>query len=148
MEENIFEQIKSENIILPLTVLNGYANSFNETFKERLVFELKKKMEDESDPWDGIGLAIQKKDQEEKSYVTRAYVVAPGLGNYRLLVLKLSYKISEVYPCRLENMLEDTGVRNVKECENSIKLNDDLLKLFQSDEFQRPIKMLLSQLEA
>lgn len=143
MGENIFANIKSEQIVLPLAVLNSYADTFNKTFTDKLVFEIKKKMEDskDADPWEGM-LAMVPKEQEEKDLVTRAYIVAPGLNNYKLLVLKLQYKVSEVYPCHIESMLEDVKF----DCNNAEEVQRALDTIFNADTFQRPVKMLLSQL--
>ena len=143
MGEDIFSNIKPEEIVLPLNILNGYADAFNKTFTDKLVFELKKKMEDDNAPdsWEGL-LSTGKKEQEEKTLVIRAFIVAPGLNNYRLLVLKLKYRVSEVYPCDVESMLEEKKFN----CDNSDEVKKALEDIFNSDSFQRPVKMLLSQL--
>lgn len=142
MGENIFSNITTEDIVLPLRVLNSYTESFNKAFAEKLVLETKKSMEDDSvDPW-GELISIGKNEQEEQSLVTRAFIVAPGLGNYRLLVLKLKYKISQVYPCVIENILEEKNFN----CKDAEEVNKALNTIFSADSFQRPVKMLLSQL--
>lgn len=142
MGENIFESIKKEEILLPLQILDSYANSFNETFKGNLVFETKRKLEDTSDPWSGLGVSLANKEQEEKDMVVRAYIIAPGLNNYRLLVMKLVYKVSQVYPCSIENILED----KTAECKDADSVKKCLEEIFKAQSFQRPVKMLLSQL--
>lgn len=143
MGEDIFESIKPEEIELPLTVLNGYAESFNIVFLDKLVFEIKKTMEqDNDDPWGSIVIGGSNKEKEEKNLVTRVFIVAPGLSNYRLFVLKLTYKISLVYPCRIESILDDFK----HECKDANELKGVLEQIFKSDSFQRPVKMLLSQL--
>lgn len=128
MGENIFSNIKSEEIVLPLSILSSYADAFNKTFTDKLVFELKKKMEDDNanDPWEGL-LSIGNKEQEEKILVTRAYIVAPGLNNYRLLILKLKYRVSEVYPCNVESMLEEKKF----DCNNSDDVKKSIGSYFQ-----------------
>lgn len=142
MGENIFSNITTEDIVLPLAVLNGYINTFNKAFAEKLAFEVKKSMEDDvEDPW-GELISMGKKEQEEQSLVTRAFIAAPGLGNYRLLVLKVKYKISQVYPCVIENILEEKKF----ECKDAEGVKNALETIFSADSFQRPVKMLLSQL--
>lgn len=142
MGENIFENIKKEEIVLPLQVLESYASSFNETFKGNLVFETKRKLEDSNDPWSGLGVSLANKEQEEKDMVVRVYIIAPGLNNYRLLVLKLVYKISQVNPCSIENIPEN----KTTECGDAEGVTKCLNEIFLAQSFQRPVKMLLSQL--
>lgn len=143
MGEDIFENIKAEDIVLPLTVLYDYANSFNNTFSEKLVFLIEKSMEEDKDddPWRGIVIGGNK-EQDEMKLVTRAYIVAPGLSGYRFYLLKLSYKITIVYPCQIDSIIEDTRY----ECYDAEQVKEKLEKIFKSDSFQRPVKMLLSQL--
>ena len=139
MEENIFENIKKENIILPLQMLENFTNTFNKTFEGKLVFEVKSAMENNNDLWAGIGEALQEK--EEKNMVVRANIVAPTLNGYKLLVLKLVYKISQVYPCRIYNILENQSI----DCKESGKVQNELKKIFTSESFQKPVRMLLAQ---
>lgn len=142
MGEDIFTKITAEEIVLPLNVLKSYADTFNKVFTEKLVFEIKKTMEDNGDdPW-GELISMGKKEQEEQCLVARAFIVAPGLGNYRLLVLKLKYRISEVYPCYIENILEEKKF----ECKDAEVVKATLDVIFNANAFQRPVKMLLSQL--
>lgn len=142
MGEDIFSSITTDDIVLPLNVLKDYADSFNKAFTEKLVLEIKKTMEDDNEnPW-GELISIGKKEQEEQSLVTRVFIVAPGLSNYRLLVLKLKYKISQVYPCVIENLLEEKKF----DCKDAESVNKAFETIFSSDSFQRPVKMLLSQI--
>lgn len=141
MEENLFENIKKVDILLPLQILEEYANSFNETFKGKLVFEIKHKMEDTHDPWTGLEVVFSSKEQEEKNMVVRAYIIAPELNNYRLLVLKLVYKISQVYPCNIECILDNQK----KDCKDSNQVKSVLKGVFTSQSFQKPVQMLLAQ---
>lgn len=142
MDENIFAGIKKEIIKLPLDILGEYAEQFNKAFEQSLVFETKQRLEDDmeawtlADPLDNIGKV------REKQVVTRAYVVAPELNGYRLLVLKISYYRSTLYPCKLYNSLKETNI----DCGSPEQLDKSLKDIFTSEEFVKPIRILLSQI--
>lgn len=142
MGNNIFLDIKKAEIRLPLDILGGYMSQFNKAFDKNLIFETKGTFEKEEDSWAKIDLFEQTKETEEPKSVTRAYVVAPNLNNYRMLVLKISYLRSKVYPCELYNALIDKKFT----CETSEKLDEVMVELFKSPEFKNPISILLSQI--
>ena len=142
MEENIFAGISKEEIRLPLDILGGYANQFNTAFGKSLVFEVSKTLESSEDIWTKVELFEEIKEPAEKKFVVRAYVMVPNLGNYKMLVLKLSYLRSRVYPCELYNALTDKKL----ECKTPDALDTELKKIFVSEEFKKPIRILLSQI--
>lgn len=142
MEENIFAGIGKEEMRLPLDILGDYANQFNNAFGKSLVFETLDTLENQEEDWAKIDLFEEIKEPAERKFVTRAYVLAPNLGKYKMLVLKLSYLRSKVYPCELYNALTDKK----QDCKTAEELNTELRKLFVSEDFKKPIRVLLSQI--
>lgn len=144
MEDNIFKGIKKEMIKLPLDIIKDYADQFNTTFNESLIFEIKEKLEDDTDDWFKGDVFGQKADIGEKKMVIRAYIVAPELESYRLLIMKISYYRSTVYPCELFNSITYTS----ESCDTSEELNARMKDIFVSEEFKKPIRILLSQIDS
>lgn len=142
MEENIFAGIGKAEIRLPLDILGGYANQFNSVFGKSLVFETVNVLENQEEDWAKIDLFEEIKEPAERKFVTRAYVLAPNLGRYKMLVLKLSYLRSKVYPCELYNALADKK----QDCSTAEELEVEMKKIFVSDDFKKPIRVLLSQI--
>ena len=144
MEENLFAGIEAEKIQLPLEILNSFADQFNKTFTDRMSFQVSKKLEDEVDDWTKIDIFERSREQSEKRLVARATIVVSGLNDYRLLVLKLSYLRSIVYPCEIVDVLNN---KEAKACNTPEDVNDTLTTIFKTESFQRPLRMILSQLE-
>lgn len=144
MEENLFAGIEAEKIQLPLEILNSFADQFNKTFTDRMSFQVSKKLEDEVDDWTKIDIFERSREQSEKRLVARATIVVSGLNDYRLLVLKLSYLRSIVYPCEIVDVLNN---KETKTCNTPEEVNDTLATIFKTESFQRPLRMILSQLE-
>lgn len=144
MEENLFAGIEAEKIQLPLEILNSFADQFNKTFTDRMSFQVSKKLEDEVDDWTKIDIFERSREQSEKRLVARATIVVSGLNDYRLLVLKLSYLRSIVYPCEIVDVLNN---KETKTCNTPEEMNDTLATIFKTESFQRPLRMILSQLE-
>lgn len=129
---------------MPIEVLKEYATSFNETFNNKLIAEIKEKFVDEQpDPWAGLEFT-QKKEQQEKIRELRFDIVVPSLGKYRLGLIKLSYRISQGYPCTVENLLMDVAG---KECSSSGELDKSIEDMIKSNEVKKSISVLLSQTE-
>ena len=140
-DKNVWN-IEPANEKMPIELLNEYAASFNETFKNKLIAEIKEKFVDEQpDPWAGLEF-IQKKEQQEKIRELRFDIVVPSLGKYRLGLIKLSYRLSQGYPCTAENLVTDAAG---KECSSSAELDESIEKIVKSDEVKKSISVLLSQ---
>ena len=142
MEENIFSDIKKADIRLPLDILCSYVDQFNSTFGKALVFETKGSFEKEMENWAKVDLFEEIKEPAEPKSVTRAFVVAPSLNSYRMLVLKVSYLRSKVYPCEIYNALVDK--KDI--CNTADELEGVMTRLFKSEDFKKPIRILLSQI--
>lgn len=142
MEENIFSGIKKEEIRLPLDILGEYKESFNQAFHNKLMFETNDTLESGQSEWAKLDMFNEVKEPEEKKFVTRVSIFAPELNNYRMLLLKVSYKRSKVYPCELYNALTDKS----ENCNDDTKFDESLKKIFLSEEFKKPVRMLLSQI--
>lgn len=142
MEENVFSGIDKAQIKLPLEILEDYKQQFTEAFGQTLVFQVLSKLEDQEDEWAKLDPFKELREPAEQKYVSRVYIVAPALKNYRMLVMKVSYLRSTVYPCELYNAFTEKS----DNFENPEVLKEAMAKLFLSDEFKNPIKMLLTQL--
>lgn len=142
MEENVFSGIDKAQIKLPLEILEDYKQQFTEAFGQTLVFQVLSKLEDQEDEWAKLDPFKELREPAEQKYVSRVYIVAPALKNYRMLVMKVSYLRSTVYPCELYNAFTEKS----DNFENPEALKEAMAKLFLSDEFKNPIKMLLTQL--
>lgn len=140
-DKNVWN-IEPANEKMPIELLNEYVASFNETFSNKLIAEIKEKFVDEQpDPWAGLELT-QKKEQQEKIRELRFDIVVPSLGRYRLGLIKLSYRISQGYPCTAENLITDVAG---KECSSSGELDKCIEDMIKSDEVKKSISVLLSQ---
>ena len=143
MEENLFTGIEAEKIKLPLEILDAYADQFNQTFTDRMSFQISKRLEDEVDDWIRMELVESSKEPAEKRLVARATIVVQGLSNYKLLILKLSYLRSVVYPCEIVDILNKKTI----DCNTPEDVDTALATIFRTNSFQRPLRMILSQLE-
>lgn len=140
-DKNIWN-IEPSNEKMPIELLNEYATSFNERFKNKLIAEIKEKFVDEQlDPWAELEFT-QKKEQQEKIRELRFDIVVPSLGKYRLGLIKLSYRISQGYPCMAENLMTDVMG---KECSSSGELDEYIGQMLKTDEVRKSISVLLSQ---
>ena len=142
MEENVFTGIDKAQIKLPLDILEEYKQQFTDAFGQSLVFQISSKLEDQEDEWAKLDPFKEMREPAEQKFVSRVYIVAPALKNYRMLIMKVSYLRSKVYPCELYNAFTEKA----EEYDTPDTLKEAMAKLFLSEEFKNPIKMLLSQL--
>lgn len=142
MEENVFFGIEKAEIKLPLDILREYEKQFNEAFGSSLVFQIASKLEDDNEDWAKLDPFNGIREPSEQKYVTRAFIVAPSLKNYRMLVMKVSYLRSKVYPCELFNALSD----KTEDYETPETLDKAMREIFLSEDFKKPVRMLLSQI--
>ena len=148
MEEKLFETIKLEgDIIVPLNILNDYVNQFNDAFKSKIYIEVKNNWEDPISSFPELIFSeSDTRESQEKTFVIRGYIVVPGLSNYRLLFIKLSYKVSKLYPCKIFKVLSDDP-NLAYECQSAEEVKTVLRLYFSSSDFLNPIKNILSQLQ-
>ena len=142
MEDNVFSGINKAQIKLPLEILEEYKLQFTEAFGQSLLFQIANKLEDQEDQWAKLDPSKEMREPAEQKFVSRVYIVAPALKDYRMLVMKLSYLRSKVYPCELYNAFTEKA----EEYDKPESLKNAMARLFLSDEFKNPITMLLSQL--
>lgn len=143
MGDNVFEGIQKASIKLPLEILKEYETQFEETFGQKLVFQIASKLEDDNEDWLKLDPFKSVREPAEQKHVSRVYIVAPSLKNYRMLIMKISYLRSKVYPCEMYNALTETNASY----ESSDTLDVAIKQLFLSEEFKKPMGVLLSQIE-
>lgn len=143
--ENFWKTFKKAEIELPKTILEAQRNIFNEIIPPNtLVCEIKETQEDITNPWDnGIGLLIEGQNQNKRiSFIYSMYILAPSLKNYRVLLFKVTYDISKVYPCTISNIY--SGESEIK-CENNEEFKKHLKDILQSPSISELIDVLLAQ---
>ena len=143
--DNFWNEFKKAEIELPKTILEVQRNNFNDKIPPNtLVCEIKETQEDITNPWDnGIGLLIEGQNQNKRiSFVYSMYILAPSLNNYRVLLFKIAYDISKVYPCTISNIY--TGELEIK-CEDNVILKAKLKNILQSPSISDLIGVLLAQ---
>lgn len=142
MEDNVFKGIEKEEIKLPLDILGEYEQQFTQAFGQKLNFQIINREEDEKDKWSKLEPFVVIQEPSEQKFVSRVYIVAPSLNNYRMLILKISYLRSKVYPCVFYDAFEEKSIT----CNKPDDLDIELKKLFLSEKFKKPIRMLLTQI--
>lgn len=143
--DNFWNEFKKAEIELPKTILEAQRNNFNENIPPNtLVCEIKETQEDVTNPWeDTIGFLIDGPNQiKRKSVVYSMYILAPSLNNYRVLLFKVAYDISKVYPCTISNIY--TGEPEIK-CEDNGILKEKLKNILQSPSISDLVGVLLAQ---
>lgn len=142
--DNFWNGFKKAEIELPKTILEAQRNNFNENIPtDTLVCDIKESQEDISNPWDDFGILNEGQNQNKpKSLVCSMYILAPSLKNYRVLLFKVAYDISKVYPCTISSIY--TGDSEII-CENSEDFKAKLKNILQSPSISELIGVLLAQ---
>lgn len=143
--DNFWNEFKKAEIELPKTILEVQCKNFNDNIPPNtLVCEIKETQEDVTNPWeDSIGFLIDGQNQNKcKSVVHSMYILAPSLNNYRVLLFKIAYDISKVYPCTISNIY--TGEPEIK-CDNNEILKAKLKNILQSPSISDLVGVLLAQ---
>lgn len=143
--ENFWKIFKKAEIELPKTILEAQRNIFNENIPPNtLICEIKETQEDVTNPWENsIGFLLEGQNQNKRiSFVYSMYILAPSLKNYRVLLFKVSYDISKVYPCTISNIY--TGEPEIK-CEDIEEFKANLKTILQSQPISELIGVLLAQ---
>lgn len=141
--ESYWNEFKKADIELPKTILEYQRNLFNENIPaDTLVCELKEAQEETpANPWDDLGFAIEGRDSA-KYNICSFYLLAPSLKNYRVLLFKVSYDISQVYPCNISSIY--SGDADTK-CNTNEIFKENIKKILQSEAVNQLIGVLLAQ---
>ena len=143
MEKNVFDGIQKVQLKLHLEVLKECEKQFNTKFRKYFVFQIIVKEEDIISCSKIRSISDKMGVMPDQRQLIKVVVVAPKLGNFMLPILKITYTRTKLYPCKFYNALKN----KTKRCRNSEKLDKRLNKLFASNSFRKPIKMLMAQME-
>lgn len=142
MADNIWAGIEPANIELPIQVLKDYASSFNENFRGKMAMVVKTKMDDSKIVT--IESLFESPSESEKSRCDiNVSIDVPSLKGYSLKMLVVSYDIRKIYPCSINNMLNNT----TEECPDSATFKSKIVALFTGDEFTQVLRNLLAQVD-
>lgn len=137
---DIWNDIKTVKMEMPIDIIKDYADSFNEKFVGRceMTFYQRNKTLLESfsssTPLDNIN------DIQSEIYLK---LEAKALNNYQLSLLTVIYDISVVYPCSLNDNLSLKVIR----CNDSADFRNNLVGFFKSEKFLNSASMILTQVD-
>lgn len=101
-------KVEKLDIIPPYTLVEEKARVFNENFpKGQMRCTIKKDLNIvESDPFD---VFVTREDPQivGKDTTIRLFIEVPLLNNYKVQILKVTCKLAELYPCVIENSIEN-----------------------------------------
>ena len=103
--DNLWPSFEVEKIKLPKTILDEQARIFNNNMQGLLECRISTR-EQPVDMWAPLSMSRDAETMEKAQQVLM-HIVAPKVGGYRLAVLVVTYLVSSVYPCKMENCLED-----------------------------------------
>lgn len=138
----IWSEIKMSHIKLPLDILEDISKSFNLNFSGIMSMAI---IENKASAIDHFINTIGKQEKQiDVDHEILLKVVVPLLENYEMFVLKVSYKVSTVYPCSLIDYING----NVQyTCTDSNALEEKLRNVFDSDKFKNAASVLMTQAE-
>ena len=139
-EQDLWGEIPVKKIETPKDVLIEQANIFNKKFEGKLACEVREGYED-PDPWDSI---VSTAKEKEKRIVLKFYLSAPSLNKYKLLMLKVSYFATKIYPCDLENNMSE--LPKTEKCNTVDEFKQKLKGVLGSNDVTEAISNLFSQI--
>lgn len=135
-----WEDIDIRGIVTPKSVLLDFTNSFNEKFGRKLIMNLRSAQEQTVD-WDLISLSGDTSTNKPVDITHYIEIQVPELDNYTLQILKVSHKVTSVYPCNVWQEIDDTK----DTCEDADNLVAVLQIAVDSSELKKAIINLLAQ---
>lgn len=135
-----WEDIDIRGIVTPKSVLLDFTNSFNEKFGRKLIMNLRSAQEQTVD-WDLISLSGDTSTNKTADITHYIEIQVPELDNYTLQILKVSHKVTSVYPCNVWQEIDDTK----DTCEDADNLVAVLQIAVDSSELKKAIINLLAQ---
>lgn len=138
----IWSEIKMSHIKLPLDILEDISKSFNMSFSGIMSMTI---LENKASAIDHFINTIGKQEKQiDVDHEILLKVVVPLLENYEMFVLKVSYKVSTVYPCSLIDYINGNVLYN---CIDSNTLEEKLRNVFDSVKFKSAASVLMTQAE-
>lgn len=143
-EKTEWGQIKKIQIKNPYTLVREKADVFNNNnptgeIRCLVTREMKTPV---SDPFD-LFVANKEEQVDEDNTIIKLYVEVPSLNNYKIQILKVTYKISQLYPCELYNSIAG----KVYNCESQEKFESSLNEVLTEDSVSRTLSILFSQIK-
>lgn len=127
----------------PLRLLEEQATYFNNRFpKGELICTAKEDAREIFNPFDPSSLSGSTAEEALSSpnVTVRMYIEVPSL-NYKLQLLKVTYKVYELYPCALTNLLEGPA----EECADINQFRETLSNVLKNAKVLKTISTLFSQ---
>lgn len=138
----IWSEIKMSHIKLPVDILEDIAKGFNMSFSGIMSMVI---VENKTSAIDHFINTIGKQEKQiDVDHEILLKVVVPLLDNYEMFVLKVSYKMSTVYPCTIVDYINNNMLYD---CIDSDALEDKLKATFGSDKFINAASVLMTQAE-
>ena len=127
----------------PLHLLEEQASYFNERFPKReLICSAKEDAREVFNPFDPSSLSGSTAEDAQSSpnVTVRMYIEVPSL-NYKLQLLKVTYKVYELYPCTLINLIDGLS----EECADIEQFKNTLSNALKNTKVLKTISTLYSQ---
>ena len=145
MEEttSLWPDFGKETIELPKKILDDQARIFNSRWQG--IFECTISTREKLvDMWNPVGLGEDSETKEAPQQILM-HIVAPKVGGYRFAVLMVTFLISEVYPCTVENCLDKPSLPGRPK--NPEEFKAEIRKILHSKRLLNAINVLRSQSE-
>lgn len=135
-------KVEKLDIIPPYTLVEEKAKVFNENFpKGQMRCTIKKDLNIvESDPFD-VFVTSEEPQIVGKDTTIRLFIEVPSLNNYKIQILKVVCKISELYPCVIENTVSN----NTYKCDTMDDFKAKLDEILVSPSISRTLSILRTQ---
>lgn len=142
-EKTEWGQIKKIQITPPYNLVSDKADIFNLNFPQGEIRCLvtREMKTPTADPFD-LFVADKDAQVDEKNTIVKLYAEVPSLNNYRIQILKVTYKISQLYPCELYNSIAG----KVYNCDSMEKFKSSLEDVLTDESVSRTLSILFSQI--
>lgn len=142
MEEPKFEwaDINPDAIITPKRILLEFSNSFNEKFGRKIIMNLSSAQEQSLD-WDILSMVGDASNNQPSDMTHSLQLQVPELDNYTLQIIKVTHKVTAVYPCTVLQLIDDAK----EECETYDALLEALKKATKSEKLLTVMANLFAQ---
>lgn len=136
-------KVEKMDIIPPVQFVKNKADIFNRNFQQGQMRCIIKEdvSTSESDPYD---LFTENNEIYVQGYDRVVYLIleVPILNNYRIHLIKVSYKLSELYPCKLVNCVANEERR----CETMKMFESTLNAMLVSESISKTLSILRAQI--
>lgn len=135
---DIWKGIKAVDIKLPIDILTDFTDSFNEKFVGRCEMKLFQRNKSIIETFSDSTYLENPIGIQTEIYLK---LEAKLLDNYQLTVFSVVYDLATVYPCVLNDKLN----QKVHRCESSADLTKAIMEVFRSEKFLTSASMILTQ---